>query len=194
MLESYFSIAEAITLLFHPYAEVVIHDLKSGKIAAIFNNFSKRKVGDESLLEEFSAIANVFPPYLKTNWDGKKIKSITATLKDAQGKPIALFCINVDLSKFDDVKFFLDSWLKTEEQPDTLFKSDWREKINTYVANYLAKENISLSALSKEKKKKLIYLLKSEGAFEAKNAAAYIARVLNISRATIYNYLSEKES
>jgi len=34
--------------------------------------------------------------------------------------------------------------------------------------------------------------LKKEGAFETKNAASYVADVLQISRATVYNYLKEK--
>ena len=47
-LDHYKPIAEAISLLLFPHAEVVIHDLKTGCIGAIFNNFSKRAVGDES--------------------------------------------------------------------------------------------------------------------------------------------------
>lgn len=52
-LAIYFSVAQAINILLHPYGEIVIHDLKTGQIAAIYNNFSKRKVGDESLIDFF---------------------------------------------------------------------------------------------------------------------------------------------
>ncbi|MFM7427232.1 MAG: helix-turn-helix domain-containing protein [Elainella sp.] len=34
-------------------------------------------------------------------------------------------------------------------------------------------------------------MLNQKGAFSQKNAAAYVGRVLGISRATVYNYLSE---
>ena len=43
-------IAQAIAALLHPHAEVVIHDLRSGHIVDIWNAFSHRKAGDESLL------------------------------------------------------------------------------------------------------------------------------------------------
>lgn len=193
-LSSYFSTAEAITHLFYPYAEVVLHDLDSGLISAIYNNFSKRKVGDESLLEELEndeEFPDVFPVYLKTNWDGRKIKSISSTLRDRKGKAVGLLCINLDLSKWEEMHHFLGSWLinATHPQPAVLFKDDWREKINSYVTDYLAQAGTTLKMLNKEKKKALVLALYQEGAFKAKNAAHYVAEVLDISRATIYNYL-----
>lgn len=189
-LHSYISIAEAISLLFYPHAEVILHDFNSGLIAAIYNNFSKRKIGDESLLED-SEFPDVFPVYLKTNWDGRKIKSISSTLRDQKGKAIGLLCINLDLSKWEEFHHFLGSWLNnmTHPQPAELFKDDWREKINSYVSSYLVQEGTTLRLLSKEKKKDLVIALHREGAFKAKNAAHYVANVLDLSRATIYNYL-----
>lgn len=193
-LSHYFSVAEAISLLLYPHGEVVLHDLRTQCITAIYNNFSKRKVGDESLLEEIAAdqdFPDVFPVYLKTNWDGRKIKSVTATLRDQKGKAIGLLCINLDLTKWDELHQFLEGWIThvSHPQPSLLFKDDWREKINLYVTDYLAKNGITLKSLSKDEKKALVLALHQEGAFKAKNAASYVADVLNLSRATIYNYL-----
>lgn len=197
-LSNFLAIAKGISLFLHPHVEVVLHDLKTGLVAAIFNNFSKRKVGDESLIEElqdFSHFPDVFPLFFKTNWDGRKIKSISVTLRDAKGQPEALLCLNLDLSKWEEMHHFLLQMIapfNEHAQPDILFKDDWREKINVYVTKYLQKEGLNLKALTKEKKQELIQALHQEGAFQAKNAAAYIANVLNISRATIYNYLKIK--
>jgi len=193
-LNQYFPVAEAISLLLHPHAEVVLHDLRTGLITGIYNNFSKRKVGDESLLEEIAnhhEFPNVFPVYLKTNWDGRKIKSASATLRDQKGKAIGLLCINLDLTKWEELHQFLGGWLNsiTHSQPSVLFKDDWREKINSYVSDYLTKAGTTLKLLSKDKKKALVLALHHEGAFKAKNAASYVADVLDLSRATIYNYL-----
>ena len=194
-MELYFSIAQAISLLLYPHGEVVIHDLKTGKIAAIYNNFSKRNVGDESLIEEmddYSTIPDIFPVYTKTNWDGRKMKSTTATIRDMKGNPVGLFCINLDISKWEEFRHFLDQWAsipKHQNQSEILFKDDWREKINLYVSEYLKKEGTLLKMLSKDKKQELIKALYREGAFKAKNAATYVADVLDLSRATIYNYL-----
>lgn len=194
-LKHYFPVAQAIALLLHPHGEVVVHDLKTGKIVAIYNNFSKRIVGDESLLEEladYTKLPDVFPIYAKTNWDGKKMKSSTATLRDKNENPIGLLCINLDISRWEEFRHFLDQWLSNQNhqnQPEIIFKDDWREKINLYVSEYLKKEGLVLKMLSKEKKQDLIKALHREGAFKAKNAATYVADVLDLSRATIYNYL-----
>lgn len=194
-LSIYFSVAQAITTLLHPYGEVVVHDLKTGQIAAIYNNLSKRKVGDESLVEDlgnYEELPDVFPVYSKVNWDGRNMKSSTATLRNSKGKPIGLLCINLDISKWEEMQHFLGEWLGSfgnQNQPEVLFKDDWREKINSYVSEYLKREGISIKAISKEKKRELVKMLHQEGAFKAKNAAFYVADVLDLSRATIYNYL-----
>lgn len=198
-LRQYFSVAQAITLILHPHAEVVIHDLETGKIAAIYNNFSKRKVGEESLLDTLAVdvadLPDVFPVYAKTNWDGRKLKSSTATLRDKKDHPIGLLCINLDISKWEEFRAFLDNWVSNanqKNQPQILFQDDWKEKINLFVSEYLKEKGIGLKLLNKEMKKDLINSLHREGAFKAKNAATYVADVLDLSRATIYNYLRVK--
>ena len=45
-LPRYAPVAEAIARLFHPYAEVAVHDLASDRIVALWNPFSGRKPGD----------------------------------------------------------------------------------------------------------------------------------------------------
>lgn len=196
-LVRYKPIGEAISLLLFPHAEVVIHDLKTGCIGAIFNNLSKRAVGDESLLDEVKQLSDtqdVFPPYFKINWDGRKMKSVTAVLRNQHGKAIGLLCINLDISKWEEMHLFILDLIKpTTEMPDFLFKNDWREKINIYVSSYLKQHALRLESLDKTEKKKLLLSLHNEGAFDTKNAASYVADVLQISRATVYNYLKDKD-
>lgn len=195
----YLSIAEAISLLLHPHAEVVIHDLATNTIAAIFNSFSKRSVGDASLLQEmehFSSAGDIFPPYAKTNWDGRKLKSVSATLRDSQNHPIGLLCINLDLTPLEEMQHFIKDWLATTPSllnSELLFKEDWRERINAYVSHYLKERCISIKMLDKAMKKELVQLLNQAGAFKAKNAASYAADILGISRATLYNYLKNND-
>ncbi len=197
-LKDYFSVAQAITTLLQPHAEVVIHDLTTGKIAAIFNNFSKRSVGEDSLIEEltdYTLLPDTFPVYTKINWDGRKLKSSTATLRDKNNHPVGLLCINLDLSKWEEFRYLLNQWVGIQsEQPEVLFKEDWREKINLYVSDYLEKQNLTLRTMQKDEKRDLIKALHKNGAFRAKNAATYVADVLNLSRATIYNYLRVNEN
>lgn len=194
-LERYRPVAEAISLLLSPHVEVIIHDFKTKCIEAIFNNLFKRKIGDESLLDEIEKLSDqeVFPPYFKINWDGRKMKSVSALLKNQAGKAIGLLCINLDISKWEQMHhFILDLIGSKVEQPDCLFKNDWREKINVYVSTHLKNNGLRLESLDRDEKRKLLLELWKEGAFEVKNAASYVADVLQISRATVYNYLKEK--
>ncbi len=195
-LDQYKPIAEAISLLLSPHIEVVIHDFKTKCVAAVFNNLSKRKIGDESLLDEMEKLSvtqNVFPPYFKVNWDGTRMKSVSVVLRSRAGHPIGLMCINLDISKWEHMLHFILDLIESKvEKPDFLFKNDWREQINVYVSNTLKEQGLCLRSLDRAEKRKLILALWKQGAFETKNAATYVADVLQISRATVYNYLKEK--
>jgi predicted transcriptional regulator YheO len=190
--------AAAIQRLLHPYAEVVIHDIKKNQIAAIYHPFSKRRVGDSSLLspEEISMLKDTVGPYEKINWDGKKLKSVSSIIRDDKDQAVGMLCINLDISSLEKIQHLLTGFIGGEQfilQPAPLFKDDWQEKINKYVHTYLQQHRLSLKTLQREEKKELIAHLHKIGAFSAKNAALYIAQVLKVSRATIYNYLSTTE-
>lgn len=192
--DSFISIGKALAALLHPFAEVVIHDLKRKKIAAIFHNFSKRKIGDDSLLAENmdgEDLPDYFEPYDKTNYDGRRLKSTSAVLRDNTGAPTALLCINLDVSMLFTAQQVLQNFLFHKKQPQALFSDDWQEKIAAFVHNYLKKYQLHLPAMKREEKKNLIKALYEDGAFKAKHAAQYIAQVLGISRATVYQYLKE---
>jgi predicted transcriptional regulator YheO len=196
-------IAKAIEVLLHPYAEVVIHNLGTNKVTAIFNNFSRRKVGSDSLLDasELQAIRkaglnnDVIGPYEKINWDGRTLKSISVVLRNEQGKPSGLLCINIDTSQFQELQQTLNLFMEPNSlvaQPTALFKDDWQERINQYVHSLLQKRKKTLKTITREEKQELVLLLEQEGAFKGKNAASYIGKLLGLSRATVYNCLASK--
>jgi D-arginine utilization repressor len=193
-------IAEAFTRLLHPFAEVVIHDLAKGKIEAIYNPFSQRSVGSDSFLSHADFTSNstkdVIGPYEKLNYDGRQIKSISIVLRDKLNKVIGFLCVNMDVSVFYNYKNTLDLFLSNNEKitPNTkqiLFKDDLYEQINIFVQSYCRKKFLSIGTLSKKDKQNLILSLIKEGAFNGKNATTYIAKILNTSRATIYNYIKK---
>ncbi len=195
-LDAYIPIAQSIVILLQPYAEGVIHDLKTGKIHAILNPYSRRKKGDDSLLDkeiQRAELPDYFEPYLKTNWDGKKLKSVTSTLRDAKGKPIGLLCFNLDISKWEEFSRLFEHFIAApKELPKELFLEDWKEKISRYIVSRLQTKQLILEHLTREQKKQLVFELHREGAFEGKNAASYVGDVLGLARATVYKYLNEK--
>lgn len=194
-LNTYIPIAEAIGALLHPYAEVVIHDLATQTITAIIHPFSKRKVGDPSLLEEEShgdTFPDLFPPYEKINWDGRRLKSVSATLRDSTGRAIGLFCINLDVSVFEQVQQVVTAFLTFRPlgaAPQELFRDDWKEQLHQFVHSYVRSRQTTVAGLTLPERHELIASLSAQGAFRQKHATDYIAQVLEISRATLYKHI-----
>ncbi|AYC31898.1 transcriptional regulator [Pseudomonas cavernae] len=199
-LDNYRAIADAIATLFYPHAEVVLHDLRTQKVDYLANNISKREIGDDSALEDLlsaeSGEHNI-GPYEKLNWDGQKIRSVSTVLRDDQGTPVAVLCINLNISLFETAKQALDLFLSSSKlvpQPDALFRDDWQERINTFLHNWLRQRQLGLNLLTREHKRELVEALHAEGAFKGKSAANYVANVLNMGRATVYKHLKEIKS
>ena len=197
--DQYTKIAEGIAALLHPHAEVVVHDLEKQRIAILINNFSKRKVGSPSLLEdmEFTKGDWVIGPYEKVNWDGRKLKSISIVLRNLQCIPEAVMCINLDVSVAIDLQQQLSLFLNPKgmiAQPQSLFKDDWHEKINLFVNNWLNKNNKTILSMNRNEKKVLVSLLFEQGAFRGKQATNYVSRVLGLGISTVYKYLKEMKN
>jgi predicted transcriptional regulator YheO len=196
-LDNYRAIADAIATLFFPHAEVVLHDLRTQKVDYIANNISKRETGDDAALEDMlseEVDERNIGPYEKLNWDGQKIRSVSSVLRDPQGAPIAVLCINLNISLFENAKQALDLFLSPSKliaQPDSLFRDDWQERINTFLNAWLRQRQLGLNVLTREHKRELVEALHAEGAFKGKSAANYVANVLNMGRATVYKHLKE---
>lgn len=200
MLTRYHAIADAIALLFTPYAEVAIHDLASQKLAYIANNRSQRELGEDSNLDDLrdNLDLQVIGPYQKRNWDGGQLRSISAVLRDDNQHPIGLMCINLDITVLSSAKAALETFLSgsaLQPQPAVLFQDDWQERINTFIYQWLQQHQQTLSTLNAPARRELVEALYHQGAFRGKNAAGYVAKILGIGRATVYNYLKNcKES
>lgn len=192
--------ADAVTVLFSPQVEAVVHDLGSNRIVHIAGNFSRRRVGDPSLsdvgdLAPFSD--DMIGPYGKTNWDGRELRAVSLVLRDEDGAPAFLLCVNMDVSAFKAARTALDALLEvpaTLPKADALFPSDWREALNAAVAEFLAERLATLAGLDAVVQTELIATLDARGLFAVRGAANYIADVLGCSRATLYKRLSAARS
>lgn len=194
-LDNYKTIADCIATLLFPHAEVIVHDLHSQTVVHIANNFSKRQLGDDSALDElpgdFDEVSSL-GPYEKFNWNGQKIRSITSVLRDDDGHAEALLCINLNFSVLDQARDALNAFFQVSRllpQPEALFRDDWQERINTFLRAWLAERQLALATLGMKDKRVLIEALYAEGAFDGRNAADYVANVLNMGRATVYKWV-----
>lgn len=203
LLEAQKPIVEGVVRLFHPHVEGVIHDLGSGTIAAIYNNLSRRSAGEPSAITKFvgshvDEFPDVFEPYYKGNWDGRKFKCVSITVRDDNGKPVGLVCFNFDTSLFQGISADLISLITVRHtqtlSPIEQFTEDWQQRVNECIANYLEENHTSRKVLTKDQKQAVTSRLYRHGLFNYRKAATYIAGQLHTSRATIYNYLKEKEA
>jgi predicted transcriptional regulator YheO len=194
-LEPYFAIADGLAALLGPFVEAVVHDLKTDCVAHIANPFSPREPGDPSDMKEisFAPDERVIGPYSKINWDGRRLKSISMVLRDPAGTPIGMFCVNADVTEFEAARRTLQALLggnDTGATVDSTFLADWHEKINSFVAAWTAERATTLDRLDRAGRRTLIVALNAIGAFEGRRAPAYVAKMLGISRATVYNELA----
>ena len=187
--------AAAISALLYPHAEVVLHDLSTGKIAALWNAFSGRTAATDSLIEDgldgMAEGACVLGPYEKTGADGRRLKSVSAVLRNNEGHAVGLLCINLDVSRIDDAVRLLAAFAGTPEpRPPALFSRDWREEINAALHAWLKVRGLALSALKRPDRVALVAALEEQGLFKTRNAVDHLASLIGTSRASIYNYLS----
>jgi len=192
-LSAYVPICDAIALLLQPQAEVVLHDLATETVAHIANPFSHREVGEPSLLHEidFRPDVALIGPYEKVNFDGRRLKSVSAVLHES-GRAVGVICINLDVTHLQSAIEMLTALTRVPPgagQPAALFQEDWHERINQYVHAWTARNGVVIADLERAQKQQLVSELAADGAFGGKHAAAYVSRVLQMSRASVYNYL-----
>jgi D-arginine utilization repressor len=195
-LQNYVPVCDAVALLLWPHAEAVLHDLSTGKIFYIANSYSKRRAGDSSLNDpeqQFDQSQIVIGPYAKTNWNGNRLKSVTSVIRDGNNKPIGLLCINHDIEAFASVLDQLSGSIALPQTPtkqSSLMSQDWRETVNATISDFLQRRKITLAGLAADETVDLIKLLDERGIFEIRKAVPYVAEILKVSRATIYNRLN----
>lgn len=196
LFQQFVPIADGIATLLKPYAEVIIHDLKTQEILHISNSFSKRDKGFPSHLEgvKISPGQDIIGPYEKINWDSRRLKSVSITLKDSTSIPVGLMCINLDISVADELKRVISAFTSPQDmvqQPEDLFQNDWHEKVNIYIHNWAQKHQKNTHDLTLVDKRTIVKTLYEQGAFNNPKSHEYVAGVLDLSRATIFKYLKQ---
>lgn len=188
VLSNYIPICDAIVFLMDPLVEIVIHDIDKNRIAYISGVLSGRKVGDPSLLDQEGLDSVDRIVYSKINFDGRLVKSISVMLQEKY-----LLCFNCDVSIFSKLQELSGTLLQKNmgNQPQSLFINDWQEKLHVSIHSYFQNHSLSFDHLTQNDKKALTRHLFELGAFNEKKSADYVAKVLNLSRATVFKYLRE---
>lgn len=186
--------AEAVARLFGPRVEVVVHDLHEERIAHIANPMSQRSIGDPSNLHEIELGGSgpVIGPYEKVNWDGATLRSISILQRDASGRAVYVICVNhdqADLLALRRLAEALGPAPLDDPGPPALLRNDWHDRLNGFANAWCRDRGVRIDALGRNDRRALVEALSTSGALAERHAAAYVARMLGVSRGTIYNDL-----
>jgi D-arginine utilization repressor len=187
---------EAVARLLSPHAEVVLHDPGSDRVMAIWNPISGREPGDPCLLNELGDLdemdTQVYGPYPKSLADGRHLSSVSAVLRDSAGHPEVVLCINVDRTAFQEAARLLASFAApVKQQPQELFEHDWIEGVHDFVGDYVRQSGTQVNRLTRAERCALLAQMDAAGVFGRQRSIPVIARILQISRSSIYNLLAE---
>lgn len=194
--------AKGLAKLMGNNTEVVLHDLHKKEIVYIANgHITGRYMGYQlknpmlinAVLESVDEEGHAVSSRSRTS-DGRILKVSHFAYYDEQHVPYALLCINEDVTIPDQFQKFLEQYLGTESPNASIPSNDSEHYIHQVVRNliYQEMENIKPTPLdSKEKKMEVLAALDSKGIFDVKDSVPQVCEMLDISQATLYNYLRE---
>lgn len=205
------ALAEAIG----PNCEVILHDLARlpNSIVAIGGNLTGRSVGgpitDFGLeqIRQSSDGADIVG-YAAQTRDGRRLRSSTMFVRDADGNVVGCLCINIDVTGLLEISDTARRMAAVSTVPDSRADTDGKgtgptaAKRETFpltveeLAVRAVKEateavGIPVALMRKDHKREVVRMLDEHGLFLIRDGVEYVAAALSISRYTIYNYLAE---
>ena len=204
-LDPVLPLVQGIAEMFGPGCEVVLHDLSRlpHSIVAIENGgVTGRRQGDVPTDLMLRSLRNVDEApdvriYVSSS-EGKILKSLAVTLRDADGKAFAILGVNLDISEIVQVQRILSGLtaigrLGGEAIPETeeIFAGDIRDVVAGMITKILNEMGKTPAAMSRDEKMDVVKRLEERGAFLVKRSAEQVAEALDLSRYTIFSYLKE---
>jgi predicted transcriptional regulator YheO len=202
-LENVARIANGLTAIFGPWCEVVVHDLAQpqSSIVHITGNVTDRRIGGPltdfvlGLLRRERKPDDMYGYVVRTH-DGRILKSSTIFIRNENGFPIAVFCINVDISPLIAADQQLAELLSldTSVEVDKHFAADVPHLLQGMIQSSLESvlNNSTIvedGDLTTQQRKAIVADLERQGAFKIRNAVPMVAELFGVSRSTVYNYL-----
>jgi predicted transcriptional regulator YheO len=197
-------ISEGIVAVVGPHCEVVIHSFDNPEHSAVYiaGNLTGRKPG--APVPDLSFISGELTrddadQFNYTTMIGTKLlQSTTNWIRDSRGEIVGALCINIDYSRLVQARDNIDDFIFSVGHLSGLvveetFARSVDELIETSVLKFLKQENLlSIEEMDRDDKIRIVQYLDQKRLFRIRGAINKLANLLNISRATIYNYRSEK--
>ena len=189
-----------ISKTFGKNCEVVLHEFKDLKksIVAIENGHVTGRSVNSPMTElslnkvREGTVDSDIINYSEKTIDGRILKSSTMFIKDDAENYIGCLCINIDITDFIAAKNLLGDIMKIG---DNEIEENKKNKVNIILSDIVKSAIKELGKpviyLSKDEKVLIVNNLDNQGAFLIKGAIDYVAKILQVSKYTIYNYLDE---
>jgi len=196
-------IADAIVALFGKNCEACVHDLTSLQNSLIYiqGDVTHRKPGAPAtdllmkMLKQNSGKAEDMQNYKTTTADGRSLKSATTFIRDSTGRPIAAFCINLDTTDFYNAGQALMPFINIQEnnhQTSTeTFAHSASETVEALFFQAVEKIGKHPATMNVDEKTSLIGQLEENSTFLLKGAVEQVARMMGVTKFTVYNYLKK---
>ena len=206
---SYIHLVDFLGACFGENTEVVLYDFKdiNHSVIAIHNgHISGRTIGaplTSFALSKLKDKGKEGPPYylnyIGTSKSNQQLKSNSFFILDRNGNPRGMLSISIDVTKYQEAAellqklAFLPVEKHTEKDSGTIeaFHSSPKDMIQDIVNKVTNSGEISVDRLSVNEKMEVVKLLNAEKFFLIKGAVSETAKILSISEATVYRYLSK---
>lgn len=201
ILNSYVPVVQGLGDYLSDYYEVVLHsleDLEHSVICIVHGEHTGRAVGapitDRALimLRQISEGETDHVVYFSQNNKGEPLKSTTIAIRGKAGRVIGLLCMNLYLNApLSEVIASLSNdgmsmFSAMQEERYAQNASDLiTSTVRTERATVLADTSISPS----NKNRRIVERLYDRGIFQLKDAVVTVARMLGISKNTVYKHL-----
>ena len=202
-------VVDALATTFGRDCEVVLHDvsdLTSSVIAIANGHVTNRGVGapaTDLLVSIMEHADTTHPDDARMNYhshteDGRLLKCTTIPVRDGGGEIIGALCINYDLTRVQVATSVLEdlSHVEATEAAGTeeAFPRDASSFLQVMIDQALSRLSKPVALLTKKDNLEVIRELDENDIFSIKHAVETVARRLNVSRYTIYNYIDEVRS
>jgi len=199
LLDVLSTIADGVSATLGEWCEVVIHDLRDldSSIVHISGNVTSRKVGGQvpvfGLANILSGRTEPLINYTAYTDDGKTLKSSSILVHDENGKAVAAFCINVNVTPLLLFQRFLRMLPAGHEEPEggESFSPDLGQMVETMIADCAYEVGKPVSLMSKSDRVEVVKELDEKGVFQLRKSVPLVAERLGVTEKTVYNYLTE---
>ncbi len=185
--------------------EVVLHDMTNleNSVVAIRNgHISGRGIGapatdlvlrilKNAKYDEYKYLTN----YSGTSNNGKMLKSATYIIRNEKNKIVGTLCINMDVSKMQMMKNYLDKLMSFNNPTDEVISeklSHSSQDLTLHTINNVVNDfGVPPDRLDQDEKIAIVSELNDKGVFLIKGSVIHVAEALSVSVATVYRYLGK---